>query len=62
MRLKLDENLSHAAAQILREAGHDASTVTEERIAGMKDMTLIAHRLEETQRDSAFPSSSAQRR
>jgi len=47
MRLKLDENLSQAAAQILRQAGHEASTVAEERMAGADELALIAYCVEE---------------
>ena len=40
MRLKLDENLGRTAATRCRAAGHDVSTVIEERLAGATDDRL----------------------
>ncbi len=37
MRLKLDENLPSEAVEILREAGHDAESVLDERLGGSSD-------------------------
>lgn len=37
MRLKLDENLGHAAADLFRQVGHDADTVPGEGLAGAPD-------------------------
>ncbi len=42
MKLKLDENLGVAAAQILRKAGHDIVTVKNEGMAGAKDAKIFA--------------------
>ena len=41
MRLKLDENLGKQAAEMLRQAGHDARTVSEQGVQGAPDRTLI---------------------
>lgn len=43
MKIKLDENLGHRAARIIREAGHDVSTVFEQRLSGAMDRDLILH-------------------
>lgn len=42
MKLKLDENLGHAAARLFREAGHDVETVRSEGLAGAADAEVIA--------------------
>lgn len=41
MRLKLDENLGRLAAQMLREDGHDVSTVAEQGMSGAVDRLVI---------------------
>ena len=40
MNLKLDENLGSRGAAILRAAGHDVSTVAEERLMSASDQEL----------------------
>lgn len=40
MRIKLDENLDARLATLLREAGHDTSTVREQRLRGTEDEAL----------------------
>jgi len=40
MRIKLDENLPVALSSRMRELGHDADTVAEERLVGSNDETL----------------------
>lgn len=42
MRLKLDENLPVEAAELLREAGHDATTVLEQDMGGESDPNVAA--------------------
>lgn len=42
MKLKLDENLGHSIANILRQAGHDVSSVLEQRLCGTSDKHLIS--------------------
>ena len=39
MRLKLDENLGQAIAEIFREAGHDVATV-QQGLGGIQDEAL----------------------
>ena len=40
MKFKIDENLPIEVAKSLREAGHDAFTVHDERLTGAKDAVL----------------------
>lgn len=40
MRLKLDENLGRAIAQIFREAGHEIATVQDQGFGGIHDEAL----------------------
>jgi len=42
MRFKVDENLPVEAAEALRQAGHDAATVLEQRHGGSADAQLAA--------------------
>lgn len=42
MRFKLDENLPADAAQVFREAGHDADTVLEESLGGEPDPRIAS--------------------
>ncbi len=42
MKLKLDENLGRAAADLLRQAGHDIETVGSEGLSGSPDEEVIA--------------------
>ena len=42
MKLKLDENLGIRAAELLRQAGHDVSTVPEQNLCSTPDKELIA--------------------
>ena len=42
MRFKVDENLPVEAAEVLRQAGHDAVTVLEQGHAGSADARLAA--------------------
>jgi predicted nuclease of predicted toxin-antitoxin system len=37
LRFKLDENIGNAAAALLRDAGHDVSTVRDQRLSGARD-------------------------
>ena len=41
-RLKTDENLSGSAVMLLRTAGHDVTTVLEEKLGGAADPKVIA--------------------
>lgn len=41
MRFKVDENLPIEAAEILRSAGHDASTIIEQNLGGEADSDII---------------------
>ena len=43
IRLKVDEDLPSEVAGLLRNAGHDACTVTEQRLSGTPDSTLWDH-------------------
>ncbi|HSK80579.1 MAG TPA: DUF5615 family PIN-like protein [Thermoanaerobaculia bacterium] len=42
MKFKADENLPIEVADLLRQAGHDASTVVEQRMGGEPDPSLAA--------------------
>ncbi len=42
MRFKTDENLPFDVAEMLREAGHDAASVVEQRLGGSTDAQLAA--------------------
>lgn len=41
MKLKLDENLGRRGAELLRQAGHDTATVTDQNLSGTEDQSLI---------------------
>jgi predicted nuclease of predicted toxin-antitoxin system len=41
VKLKLDENLSRRAANLMRSAGHDAVTVGNQGLSGAADETLF---------------------
>lgn len=43
MRLKLDENVDARLTKLLRQAGHDATTVQDQRLRGMADPFLYEH-------------------
>jgi predicted nuclease of predicted toxin-antitoxin system len=42
VKLKLDENLGRAAAEIFRTAGHDVETVRDEGLIGSTDVIVVA--------------------
>jgi len=42
MKLKLDENLSQAAAEIFRQAGHNTESVVSQGMAGSPDQKVIS--------------------
>ena len=42
MRIKLDENMPVALAELLRQAGHDVAMVVEEALSGADDPRLMA--------------------
>ncbi len=42
VKLKLDENLPHSLVNVLRSAGHDTDSVTEEGLTGAHDQTVFA--------------------
>jgi predicted nuclease of predicted toxin-antitoxin system len=41
MKIKLDENLPTALAELLQAAGHDAMTVADEALSGSKDPKVL---------------------
>jgi predicted nuclease of predicted toxin-antitoxin system len=41
VKLKLDENIGGAGAELLRAAGHDVSTVREQDLQGVDDEVLL---------------------
>ena len=41
MRIKLDENFGRRGVEVLRTAGHDASTVIEQGLNGASDQELL---------------------
>lgn len=43
MKIKLDENLGHRVAGLIRESGHDVSTVFEQNLPGADDHAIIRH-------------------
>ena len=47
MRLKLDENIDERLALLLRDAGHDTSTVREQGLHGTVDPDLYNHTVAE---------------
>lgn len=42
MKLKLDENLGHGAAEMFRQAGHEVQTVGDEGLSGASDHVVVA--------------------
>jgi predicted nuclease of predicted toxin-antitoxin system len=44
MNLKSDEKPDARLVSVLRRAGHEVSTVRDERLAGVDDQALYAHR------------------
>ena len=42
MKFKIDENLPAELAGDLRQLGHDAATVIEEKLGGADDLTVVA--------------------
>jgi predicted nuclease of predicted toxin-antitoxin system len=42
MRFKIDENLPYEVAEVLVRAGHDATTVLEQGLAGERDATVAS--------------------
>ena len=47
MRIKLDENLPHDLAELLRASGHQVATVAEENLSGADDPALLKRATEE---------------
>jgi len=48
MRIKLDENMPTALAELLRGRGHDAETVAEEELSGADDPSVLAAAVRES--------------
>ena len=42
MKFKVDENLPIEAAELLRQAGYEATTVHEEKLSGSTDLNLAS--------------------
>jgi predicted nuclease of predicted toxin-antitoxin system len=42
MRFKVDENLPMEVPQLLREAGHEATTVLDQHLGGVDDLTIAS--------------------
>ncbi len=42
MKFKIDENLPVEAAELLRQAGHDAATILEQRLGGSVDSEVAS--------------------
>ena len=42
MKFKLDENLGNRGAELLRNAGHQVSTVYEQQLSGASDLTIAS--------------------
>ncbi len=42
MKLKLDENLGHSAAELFRQAGHDVAMVRAQGLSGFPDEDVLA--------------------
>ncbi len=42
MKFKIDENLPVEAAPIIRQAGHDATTILDQRMSGIPDSEIAA--------------------
>lgn len=42
MRIKLDENMPEALAQLLQPAGHEVSTVADEGLSGASDPDVLS--------------------
>lgn len=47
MKIKLDENMPHALAVLLRAAGHDVETVPDENLSGAEDSIVLRCATEE---------------
>lgn len=47
MKIKLDENMPHALADLLRAAKHDVETVHEENLSGEEDSIILKKATEE---------------
>jgi predicted nuclease of predicted toxin-antitoxin system len=41
LRIKLDENIGRAGAELLRQAGHDVATVRDQELSGSADEILF---------------------